>query len=78
MVAATLAPAQGDDTSRAFQHVIDGQIAAFARDDGAAAFEYATPDIQRMFGTPDRFMEMARAGFQPVYRPLPDGTAGGR
>jgi hypothetical protein len=53
----------------AFQEVIRGQMAAFARDDGAAAFAFAAPSIQRLFATPERFMAMVRAGFQPVYRP---------
>ena len=68
------APAQTPDAdfaafAGAFRAVIDGQMAAFARDDGAAAFAFAAPSIQRLFASPDRFMEMVRAGFQPVYRP---------
>jgi hypothetical protein len=53
----------------AFRAMIDAQMAAFARDDGVAAFAFAAPSIQRLFATPDRFMEMVRASFQPVYRP---------
>ena len=53
----------------AFRAVIDAQIAAFARDDGAAAFAFAAPSIQRLFTTPERFMAMVRTGFEPVYRP---------
>ena len=55
--------------AEAFREVIRGQMAAFARDDGAAAFAFAAPSIQRLFATPERFMAMVRAGFQPVYRP---------
>ena len=55
--------------TEAFREVIDAQIAAFARDDGAAAFAFAAPSIQRLFTTPERFMAMVRTGFQPVYRP---------
>lgn len=62
-------PAAAEDRRTAFEAVIEGQIEAFARDDGAAAFSFASPDIQGMFGNPDRFMEMVRAGFRPVYRP---------
>jgi len=53
----------------AIQKTIQGQIDAFGRDDGAAAFGYASPDIQGMFGSADVFMQMVRQGYQPVYRP---------
>ncbi len=53
----------------AFRQVIDAQMAAFARSDGAAAIAFAAPSIQRLFATPERFMAMVRTGFQPVYRP---------
>jgi Domain of unknown function (DUF4864) len=49
--------------------VITEQIEAFKADDGVAAFAYASPAIQQLFGTPERFMEMVRTGYQPVYRP---------
>jgi hypothetical protein len=55
--------------STAFAAVIEGQIAAFARDDADAAFALASPDIRRAFMTAERFMQMVRSGFQPVYRP---------
>ena len=66
------APNSGDDPAihaEAFRAVISGQMEAFARDDGAAALAFAAPSIQRLFGTPERFMAMVRGGFQPVYRP---------
>ena len=53
----------------AFAEVITRQITAFARDDGAAAFAFASPDIRRQFATPERFMSMVRTSFRPVYRP---------
>lgn len=52
-----------------FQKVIKGQMSAFARGDAAAAFSFATPDIQRQFQSPDIFMQMVKQGYQPVYRP---------
>jgi len=61
------APPTQDNT--AFAAVIEGQIAAFARDDGDAAFALASPDIRRAFMTAERFMQMVRSGFRPVYRP---------
>ncbi|QQS14381.1 MAG: DUF4864 domain-containing protein [Rhodospirillales bacterium] len=58
-----------DADRAAIRDVIAGQIEAFRRDDGAAAFGYAAPAIRRMFGGVDRFMEMVREGYRPVYRP---------
>ena len=67
--------AQGEPASAspadaaAIRAVIEHQLAAFQRDDAAAAFSDASPGIQAKFGTPDIFMEMVRTGYQPVYRP---------
>ena len=65
-------PAQAGDhvkSSDSFERIIEAQIAAFARDDGMAAFRLASPDIQRMFDSPEHFMRMVRSSFKPVYRP---------
>ncbi|MBI3512563.1 MAG: DUF4864 domain-containing protein [Proteobacteria bacterium] len=53
----------------AIRAVIAEQMAAFKRDDGTAAFGFAAPNIQTMFGTPERFMAMVRDGYPAVYRP---------
>lgn len=53
----------------AIREVIEGQVEAFRRDDGAAAFGYASPSIQGIFGTAETFMDMVRQGYRPVYRP---------
>lgn len=55
--------------SAAIRDVIQSQVEAFRRDDGDAAFGYASPAIQGLFGTSDMFMRMVREGYQPVYRP---------
>jgi hypothetical protein len=57
----------GDRT--AIRDIIQGQLDAFRRDDGDAAFSYASPSIQGMFGRSDIFMDMVRQGYRPVYRP---------
>lgn len=57
------------EASADFQRIISAQIEAFARDDGTAAFTYASPGIRSKFQTPDRFMQMVRSGYAPVYRP---------
>jgi hypothetical protein len=53
----------------AIEATISGQIEAFRRDDGAAAFAYAAPRIRAQFGDPDTFMAMVRGGYAAVYRP---------
>ncbi len=53
----------------AIRAVIKDQLAAFQRDDGAAAFSHAAPGIRAQFGTHENFMRMVKQGYQPVYRP---------
>jgi len=53
----------------AIRSVIRSQVDAFLRDDGEAAFGYASPAIRDMFGTADNFMDMVRQGYPMVYRP---------
>lgn len=69
--AAPLSAADGASSAdaAAIRGVIEAQLAAFQRDDGAAAFSFAAPAIQQQFGTPERFMQMVRTGYAPVYRP---------
>ena len=49
--------------------VIDNQIAAFRADDFARAFDFASPAIKGIFGTPERFGAMVRQGYPMVHRP---------
>lgn len=51
-----------------FQRIITGQLNAFSSDDGAAAYAFAAPNIQRLFPTPEVFMSMVQKGYAPVYR----------
>ncbi|MEM9428732.1 MAG: DUF4864 domain-containing protein [Pseudomonadota bacterium] len=51
------------------QKVISDQITAFLADDFATAFTFASPNIKRMFGTPDNFGRMVRQGYPMVHRP---------
>jgi hypothetical protein len=53
----------------AIRGVIDGQIEAFRADDFASAFEYASPNIRRLFGNPGSFGQMVRGGYPMVWRP---------
>lgn len=62
--------AQGVSEAEAaeFQRIITGQLNAFTSDDGAAAYGFAAPSIQRLFPTPEVFMSMVKKGYAPVYR----------
>ncbi|MBV1704856.1 MAG: DUF4864 domain-containing protein [Hyphomicrobiales bacterium] len=50
------------------QAVIEGQFAAFAHGDGAAAYAYAAPNIRRIFPDAGAFMAMVARGYAPVLR----------
>lgn len=54
---------------RDIQSVITQQIDAFQRDDFAEAFTFASPTIQGLFGSPERFGAMVQNGYPMVWRP---------
>lgn len=49
---------------------IAAQIQAFKADDFATAFTFASPNIQRLFGTPENFGVMVQRGYPMVWRPV--------
>lgn len=53
----------------AIRGVITRQLDAFRRDDGPAAFAFASPGIQGQFGDPDRFLDIVRRAYPSVHRP---------
>lgn len=55
----------GDD----IRNIINQQLEAFQRDDWAEAFGYASPILQKIFVSPERFREMVLGGYRAVYRP---------
>jgi ketosteroid isomerase-like protein len=61
--------ATGAGAEEAVRRVIAEQIAAFRRDDAAAAFSFASPTIREKFGDAATFLDMVRTAYQPVYRP---------
>ena len=73
LIVAVAMPARGQEApaadGNAIVAVIQSQLDAFKGDRAAEAFGYASPGIQAMFGTPDRFMQMVRTGYGAVYRP---------
>jgi hypothetical protein len=70
-----MSPARAEDNAvssgdrAAIHDVITQQMAAFARDDGNAAFAFASPGIQQQFASSDNFMSMVRRAYPAVYRP---------
>ena len=64
--AAPLAIAADDATPA--QTAIRQQEQAFARDDAAAAYAQAAPEVHAILPSPDIFMAMVRQGYAPVYR----------
>ena len=53
----------------AIRGVISGQIESFQRDDAPGAFAFASPGIQRMFSTPERFLGMVQEAYPSVHHP---------
>jgi hypothetical protein len=60
-------PAFADDVAAA-QSIIRAQEQAFGRDDAAAAYSHAAPEIRQLFPQADIFMQMVQQGYPPVYR----------
>ena len=61
------APALADDASDA-RAAIGAQLDAFRTDDGARAYSYAAPNIQRLFPSPDIFIGMVAKAYPAVHR----------
>ena len=60
------APAFADDVAAA-QGVIRAQEQAFSRDDAAAAYSHAAPEIRQLFPQADIFMQMVRQGLSLIH-----------
>lgn len=72
LAAAIGGPAQAqmsDADALAIRQVIESQMAAFQKDDGARAYSFASPTIQEKFVNADIFLQMVRTGYPAVYRP---------
>ena len=59
----------GDAEVKSAQTVVESQLKAFQAGDGALAYSFAAPGVQRMFPTADIFMSMVESGYQPVFKP---------
>lgn len=66
---------------KSVRSVIQAQLAAFAKDDAAAAFSYAAPNVRKAFGSPAVFLKLVQNDYPVVYRPAsvaflkPEGQA---
>jgi hypothetical protein len=65
---ALASPASAGDDVTAAQSVIRSQAEAFARDDAAAAYSFASPEIHQRFPRADLFLGMVQNSYAPVYR----------
>ena len=63
--AASLTPAD----EKSIRAVVEGQLAALAKDDAAKAFSYAAPNVRKAVGTAKRFLSMVQNDYPVVYRP---------
>jgi hypothetical protein len=61
------ASVRADDVSAA-QSVIRAQEQAFGRDDAAAAYSHAAPEIKQLFPQPEIFLQMVQQAYPPVHR----------
>lgn len=59
----------GEAEMHAARETIDRQIRAFLADDFATAYEFAAPNIRRIYPSVRSFMEMVSRGYAPVHRP---------
>jgi hypothetical protein len=69
LVTGSAAPLRAGEPGDAIRSVIERQLEAFARDDWAGAFDFASPAIRRVFRTPEQFGVMVREGYPMVWRP---------
>ena len=66
---AQVTPPVSDADRPVIQQMVRDQLAAFERDDAEAAWKHVAPGLQQKFGGADRFLELVRKGYEPVYRP---------
>lgn len=66
-------PAHAENLSAADEQsiraVVEGQLAAFAKDDANKAFSFAAPNVRKALGSAANFMSMVRSDYPVVYRP---------
>ena len=64
-----LAPVRAESADqKAFEAVISGQLEAFKKDDGQAAYSFAAPIVKGIFPNAETFMGMVKRGYEPIYK----------
>jgi len=63
--ASPLTPAE----EKSVRAVVEGQLAALARDDAAKAFSFAAPNVRQAVGSAPLFLAMVRQSYPVIYRP---------
>ncbi|KPF43742.1 DUF4864 domain-containing protein [Rhizobium sp. AAP43] len=58
-----------DEVAGLAQNIIAQQINAFLNDDAKAAYSLASPEIKSVFPNAERFFDMVKKTYAPVYRP---------
>jgi hypothetical protein len=64
----TTSLARADDAESAVRAVVEAQVAALAAGDAEEAFSYATPDIQKRFGSAENFLAMVRLSYSALIK----------
>ena len=54
---------------KSIRATVEGQLAAFAKDDANKAFSFAAPNVRKSIGSAASFMGMVRSDYPVVYRP---------
>ncbi|MEO6322593.1 MAG: DUF4864 domain-containing protein [Polaromonas sp.] len=68
LVPAHAAPLSPDD-EKGIRAVVEGQLAALAKDDAVKAFSFAAPNVRQAVGTAPQFLAMVRNRYPVIYRP---------
>ncbi len=61
-------PAAAGEPDESIRAVIEDQLAAFRRNDLAAAFGHASPALQAIFRSPENFGRMVATGYPMIWR----------
>jgi len=69
LVIGGLGPVRSGADSAAIEQVIEDQMNAFRAGDPVAAFEFASPNIRGLFGTPENFGRMVASGYPSIWQP---------
>ena len=60
--------ARADSAEAAVRAIVEAQVAALAAGDAEEAFSYATPDIQKRFGSAENFLAMVRLSYSALIK----------